>query len=393
MAGIPSNNINLLSAAFGLMIIFIGCSSQEGSNTVNGFIFDATSLDESDVDQTIDLGVRVDGMLNSSISVTYEMKDNTAKAGTDYVKSGGTIVFSPGSEQANLPLQLIGDTAFELPEDFDILLTYEGQVITYEIAIVDNDTIPAALEDQDGFYTPAEYVSMTKVWSDEFDGTALDMNNWTYELGDGCDAGLCGWGNNELENYTSDATNLSLANGMMTITATEQGGVFNSARIITKGKHEFTFGRIDIRAKLPEGQGIWPAIWMLGANIDQVGWPASGEIDIMELIGNLPSTVHGTVHYDDGGYKTTTGASSLDFQKFSDKFHVFSIVWTKDKITWYVDNKSYKSFSRSDNGGYPFNSPFFFIMNVAVGGNWPGSPDSTTVFPQKMIVDYVRVFQ
>lgn len=176
------------------------------------------------------------------------------------------------------------------------------------------------------------------------------------------------------------------------------GSNYTSSRLITRGKREFRYGRIDIRAVLPEGRGLWPALWMLGRNITQVGWPACGEIDIMELIGSNPGRVLGTVHFGNstaqrqfvGGSKTLPSG-----KKFSEEFHVFSLIWEQNRIRWLVDDEEYFEFTPAQSGGgpYPFNNHFFFIFNVAVGGTLPGSPDATTVFPQRMIVDYIRVFQ
>ena len=167
--------------------------------------------------------------------------------------------------------------------------------------------------------------------------------------------------------------------------------------MITKNKQVFTYGRIDIRAKVPTGKGIWPALWMLGNNIDQAGWPACGEMDIMELVGQEPNKVHGTLHW---GANTTLHASKeagyvLPSGTFDQQFHVFSMVWIKDQVQIYIDDILYNTITTSNTAGsnYPFNSNFFFIFNVAVGGTWPGPPDANTVFPQRMIVDYVRVFQ
>ena len=159
----------------------------------------------------------------------------------------------------------------------------------------------------------------------------------------------------------------------------------------------FKFGRIDIRAKLPVGKGMWPALWMLGTNISSVGWPACGEIDNMELIGTKPSTVYGTLHWSNAGGSHASKGSDFELPSgdFSNQFHVFSIVWAENNIQWYVDDQKYLDISISDvgAGNYPFNMSQFFIFNVAVGGNWPGSPDNTTEFPQRMFVDYIRVFQ
>jgi beta-glucanase (GH16 family) len=172
---------------------------------------------------------------------------------------------------------------------------------------------------------------------------------------------------------------------------------YTSARIISKDKKIFTYGRIDMRAKLPKGQGLWPALWMLGNNISQTAWPACGEIDIMELLGQNSQMVYGTAHWGIAGQGSTHhgGSYTLSSGDFSGSFHVFSLEWDASKLTFLVDDVSYYTVNKADVvvGTYPFDKPFFFIMNVAVGGNWPGNPNSSTTFPQRMIVDYVRVFQ
>ena len=230
-------------------------------------------------------------------------------------------------------------------------------------------------------------------WADEFNGAELSSANWNYDLGNGCAVGICGWGNGEKQEYTNDQANIKLDNGKLVITATSQNTAYRSARINSKGKQSTALGRIDIRARLPKGKGIWPALWMLGTNIDQNPWPACGELDIMEMVGNDPTKVFGTVHYNNNGYVKSDGFLKLSTGDFSDKFHVFSVLWDLDIIIWYVDNQPFKTFRRSPGSVYPFNNPFYFVLNVAVGGQWPGDPDGTTVFPQQMTVDYIRVFR
>ncbi len=268
----------------------------------------------------------------------------------------------------------------------DFITTTES--VTVEIGSDNNPGIPA-----DGYTTPESYPGMTLVWQDEFNGNSLNTNDWTYETGAG------GWGNNELQYYRSE--NTTVADGYLTITAKKEsfsGSEYTSSRLITKGKKSFEYGRIDIRAMLPEGQGLWPALWMLGANFNSVGWPKCGEIDIMEMIGGSgrEKTVYGTLHWDNNGAHACTCEKpgySLASGTFADKFHVFSMVWTSTKITWYVDDVKFNEIDITPAGLSEFHEQFFFIFNVAVGGNWPGAPDSGTVFPQKMVVDYVRVFQ
>lgn len=245
-----------------------------------------------------------------------------------------------------------------------------------------------------GYSTPDNYDGMTLVWQDEFDGETLNLEDWTFERGTGSN----GWGNNELQFYREE--NTSLQDGYLIITAKEEdyeGREYTSSRIVTQEKQSFQYGRIDIRAALPKGQGIWPALWMLGESFSTVSWPACGEIDIMEMIGGgegRDSRVHGTIHWDNAGSYASYGQSvTLANGIFSDKFHVFSIVWDETSITWYLDDVQFNVVDITPENLSEFQEEFFLIFNVAIGGNWPGSPDATTVFPQRMIVDYVRVFQ
>lgn len=244
-----------------------------------------------------------------------------------------------------------------------------------------------------GATSPTSYPGMTLVWEDDFEGNSLDIANWSHETGTGNN----GWGNNELQYYRSQ--NTSVERGHLIITAKQEsfgGSQYTSSRIVSKNKKQFRYGRVDIRAVTPRGQGMWPALWMLGSNFEEVGWPACGEIDIMEMVGGQgrENTVHGTVHWqNDGSHAEFGGSYKIPSGTLADKFHVFSIEWTASKITWYIDNQKYHEIDTTPAQLDEFRRSFFFIMNVAVGGNWPGSPDNTTVFPQHMIVDYIRVFQ
>ena len=229
------------------------------------------------------------------------------------------------------------------------------------------------------------------VWSDEFNGSAIDQSKWGYDLGGG------GWGNNELQAYTNSNNNAFVSGGNLTIVARrEQSGnnAYTSARMLTKGKQTFVFGRTDIRAKIPKGKGIWPAIWMLGADIDQNNWPKCGEIDIMELRGSRPTELLSTMHFGDPN-RVLRGTTSIQPVDLSADFHIYSAVRSKDQIRFFIDGTQYFTFSSSDVGSspYPFNNPFFMILNVAVGGDFDGNPDASTTFPQQMLVDYVKHFQ
>jgi beta-glucanase (GH16 family) len=242
----------------------------------------------------------------------------------------------------------------------------------------------------------------TLVWSDEFNGSSLDDTKWTPQIGDGCDISpdLCGWGNNELQWY--QAENATVANGLLTIEArVEAGGRgrnFTSARLRTINKGDWRYGRFEARARLPEGQGMWPAIWML-PTVNRYGeWAASGEIDIMELVGHQPGRVHGTIHYGGTfpGNRSTGDYIDLPRGSFADEFHTFAVEWEEGEIRWYMDGQLYQTLTSWNSTGGPFPAPFdqefHLILNVAVGGNWPGPPDATTVFPQVMEVDWVRVY-
>lgn len=235
------------------------------------------------------------------------------------------------------------------------------------------------------------------IMEDNFDTDGvLNTNLWSYDIGIG--PGNDGWGNNELQYYTDRPENIVVENGMLKITALQGsylGSSYTSAKIITKGKFEKKYGRIEARIKMPWGKGLWPAFWMLGSNIDEVSWPQCGEIDIMEYLGDAPTKILGTVHGP--GYEGANSISKNYFltnSRFDTEFHVFGIEWDENYINFYVDNVLYNQITPTDvPGEWVFNESFYLILNVAVGGNLPGSPNAQTTFPQEMLVDYVRVYE
>jgi beta-glucanase (GH16 family) len=243
--------------------------------------------------------------------------------------------------------------------------------------------------DATGYMSPTYWSGYNLVWSDEFNEDTIDKSNW------GNNTGATGWGNNELEDYTD--TNAYIQNGDLVIEARRQitgtDTTYTSARMITEGKREFQYGRIDIRAKLPVAQGLWPALWMLTNDYTT----AYGETDIMELVGSDPATIWGSVHWPlaDGTTGTISNPYTLTSGDFSQEFHVFSLIWTADNMQFLVDGVSYMTVSNTSisSGTWTLDTPQFFIFNLAVGGNWPGTPPAATVFPQRLLVDYVRVFQ
>ena len=231
--------------------------------------------------------------------------------------------------------------------------------------------------------------------SEEFDTEgAPNSELWSYDIG----TGENGWGNNEFQYYTDRTENVTVQNGILIITAKKEefnGSSYTSARLVTKGKFEQAYGRFEARMRLPYGQGIWPAFWLLGANIDEVSWPNCGEIDIMEYRGQNPTTLIGTVHGP--GYSAGQSISksyNLENDRFDTGFHIFGIEWGPDYINYYVDDVLYNQITPDDvTGEWVFNQPFYIIINMAVGGNFVGSPNTETTFPQTLLVDYVRVYK
>ncbi|WP_026778156.1 family 16 glycosylhydrolase [Polaribacter sp. Hel_I_88] len=243
------------------------------------------------------------------------------------------------------------------------------------------------------------------VWQDEFDTDGSpDAANWNLLTGDGTAQGIPGWGNNELQNYTARTENVTVQNGVLIITAQQEnfeGKSYTSARITTKGKLDQKYGRFEARIKLPTGKGIFPAFWLLGDDENgSLVWPQIGEIDIMEYLGDEPTTVFGTIHGPGfSGANSITKQYEIANDRFDNGFHIFGVEWSPNSINWYVDGDLYQSLTPADvseetngSGEWVFNRPFHIILNVAVGGNLPGSPNENTIFPQRMLVDYVRVY-
>jgi beta-glucanase (GH16 family) len=260
-------------------------------------------------------------------------------------------------------------------------------------------TPEATAEGQTDIYMPEAVEDIpegwTLVWNDEFSGTEIDRSKWGFDTGGG------GFGNNEQQFYTDKPENVYLEDNNLVIQALEgryMGAYYTSTKLQTLVLGEWQYGRIDIRARLPIGQGIWPAFWMLPARGNYGSWPSGGEIDIMEYLGHEPQTVHGTLHYGASGDHQFSGTSyTLEEGSFADDYHIFSIIWEAESIRWFVDGIEYQEQTEWYTGiadyPAPFDQKFYLIINLAVGGNWPGYPDETTVFPQRMMVDYVRLYQ
>ncbi len=229
------------------------------------------------------------------------------------------------------------------------------------------------------------------VWEENFNSKKLNEKVWNYEIGNGC-PNICGWGNNERQYYTK--SNHTVSKGNLTITAKKEGDKYTSTRITTSGKKEFQYGRIEARAKLPAGQGIWPAFWMLGSNIKTVGWPKCGEIDILEYIGKEPHQVYTTLHtqsnHGDNGSSKKTNIPDIEIG-----YHIFAVEWTKEKMDFFVNDLLVFTYSPEvkDENNWPFNQPCYLIVNMAVGGNFGGPEVDDSIFPQQYMIDYIRVYQ
>lgn len=242
------------------------------------------------------------------------------------------------------------------------------------------------------------------LWADEFEGpagAAPDQGRWRQEIGGG------GWGNGELQYYTGSTANAATdGNGNLAITAREESlpgarchyGTcrYTSARLLTEGRFSHAYGRFEARLKVPQGRGFWPAFWMLGDNVFTDGWPLSGEIDVMENVGQEPGTISGSLHGPGySGVRSLSGVHELPAGRaVGENFHVFTVDWEPDRITWYMDGVKYSTKSRAETpGSWVFDHKFFLLLNLAVGGHWPGPPDGATSFPQSLLVDYVRVYE
>jgi hypothetical protein len=370
------NNLFLISTIILQLLILSSCKKEQDTLNIPKITFSSLvfPIVEDDPVASVSLPIILSNVCDKVVSIDYVTVDSTAIAGKDYsAVISGNLSFQPGETSKVINVNILSDTAQKQDVFFKVVFSNPmNGVLTSSSMIIKIINV--------------DYANLA--WSDEFNAGPLNTATWNYEQGAG------GWGNNELQNYTNSINNVHIDSGYLHITALNPSGTsYTSGRITTQGKKEFTYLKVDIRAKLPEGKGMWPALWMLGKNFSSVGWPSCGEIDIMELVGNAPSIVHGSLHWNDNGHVSRTSSYTLSYGKFSSGFHIFSLVWTPNRLKWLVDNQQYFSLSRSAISAFPFNLPQFFIFNVAVGGNWPGSPDQTTVFPQHMMVDYIRVYQ
>ena len=395
------------SGAISLLVIvlltvynsLLSCGKKDTGNPVpaiSATITDVTQ-DRTTGSSVFRFSVSLNKPATGPVTIHYTTAAGTALENTDFIPASGTLTIAAAEQQKTIDITVTADSLRKADQDFFVKLdnpqncSIERNKATGTIVNRNGLYFPV---NNTGYSTPVSYPGYALAWADEFNTSVLNPNTWTFESGNNN-----GWGNSELEYYTDRPQNVFVSQGNLVLEArAEAYNLFNftSTRMVTKNKKVFKFGRIDIRAKMPTGKGVWPALWMLGNNIDQVNWPACGEIDILELLGQESNKIYGTMHWGTSSATHASYGSSyvLNTGTFDQQFHVYSIIWTQNNIKVLVDDIQFVSFSAANvSGNYPFNNDFFFIFNIAVGGSWPGSPDNSTVFPQRMIVDYVRVFQ
>ncbi|MEO6613275.1 MAG: family 16 glycosylhydrolase [Chitinophagaceae bacterium] len=390
---------------FLLLTVFSNCN-KKGSSPAPAPVLSKISIDDiahpegNTATTSFIFTISLDRASAQNVSVTYATSEGFARINTDFISSTQTVTFLPNELQKTISITVIGDDIKEGDDDFNVLLSGAVNGVIYKgtgKAVIENDDSRVDFTTT-GYDAPTSYPGYALAWADEFNGTSLNLSDWSFENGDGC-PGNCGWGNNELEYYTGRPDNLFFQDGKLIIEAKKEnysGKSYTSSKILTRGKKIFKYARIDIRAKLPKGKGIWPAFWLLPQSNIFGGWPRSGEIDLMEMIGNEPNKSYGTLHFGPGPGSTQLGRNyTLPSGIFNDEFHVFSLVWKQNQLQWLIDGTLYSTYTNADFGAnnYPFNEDFFLIFNMAVGGNWPGNPDATSYYPQWLIVDYVRVYQ
>jgi len=395
--------INFLRLPVILLSLFIFACSKGGSGdsppapSVPAASINSISEIRSPDGSVFQFTVSLSSAPKSDVTVHFATTQGSAIENKDYTATTGTLTIASGTTSGKIDVQIIGDSLRKENQTFYVQLdapqncTLKTSKGTGTIVNTDGLYYPV---DNAGYSTPATYPGYTLAWADEFSASSVNQTNWTFETGNNN-----GWGNNELENYSGRTQNAFTSQGNLIIEARQEnynGSQYTSARMITKNKKVFKYGRVDIRAKMPSTKGIWPALWMLGNNIDLINWPACGEIDILELLGHEPNKIYSTLHWGTTAAVHDSKGSNyiLPSGSFDQQFHVYSMDWEENSVKMYIDDQLFFTGNGSNISGInTFNNDFFFIFNIAVGGNWPGAPDATTVFPQRMVVDYIRVFQ
>jgi beta-glucanase (GH16 family) len=372
-----------------LLAVAVGCDKKSTAPLIESYL-KADGNWAGSTDQNEKISFRIDTSAVKAFSIWIQIQSEIVVIRLDAdpgqpIATASRNAFSFSRSGLNVTAEILSDTTCEG--------TFEYGGISGQWSCVKGDSVR-----EDGFQTPEGW---RMVWHDEFDDHDIDSAKWGYEVNGK------GGGNNELQYYTDRGDNAFIENDALVIqalkeqyTGTDGTRNYTSARIRTKNKGDWKYGRFDIRAKLPFGQGLWPAIWMMPTDAVYGSWPSSGEIDIMEELGQEPNKVYQTLHFGGPGAHSQTGGSYvLKSGDFSDDFHLYTLEWDSTAMRWFVDDtmvqikKVDSWYTTAAPRPAPFNQRFYMILNLAVGGNWPKSPNATTAFPQRLTVDYVRVFQ
>ncbi|WP_407450740.1 glycoside hydrolase family 16 protein [Fibrobacter sp.] len=373
---------SLFSLCAGVALFTAACSSDSSSNAENAEISEQTTPSgESPITEPTSSSTDVPATVSSSSNNA----SGDANSSSETATSSAATSSATSSTDANSSAESSSATNVSSSGDAE---SSANDIASSSSGITSSENISSESNPGESKF----------LWHDEFDGDNIDTDKWTFEIG----TGASGWGNNEWEYYTDRKENAYIKDGILHIRANKEdyeGSKYTSARMITKGKFSFTYGTVEARIALPVGKGIWPAFWLLGQNIDAVSWPACGEIDIIETV-NSENIVYGTNHWANGSEYATYGNNTGNYrdQKFEldvTQFHNYKFTWDEKYIRMFVDDFMYHEILIENNTGdtEEFHKPFFFILNVAVAGNWPGFEVDDSQFPNEMLVDYIRVTQ
>ncbi len=394
----PKFGISFITAAVACAIL-TSCSSDSNSTG-------PTSVPQDSAIETPESSNSVTGSIESSSSVVANSSSSVAPDDVPGVPNISSSSVIPGSSSSVIPSSsssvIPSSSSSVIPSNSEGSCSSEASPTCNTTVAESSSSSIAAPNDTTGD-TPADPAAF---WSEDFQGDVLDLSTWSYEIG----TGEWGWGNNEQQYYTDRTENVYVKDGYLHIRAaleTDAAAIadkfenrkYTSARIVTKGKFDFAYGTVEARIALPVGKGIWPAFWMLGANIDDASWPLCGEVDIIEAV-NDENVVYGTHHWEHEGQHAEYGNSTKEYYGTSypmdiTEFHIYKTVWNEKSIAMYVDDFKYQEIGIEDASGDmgTFHKNFFFILNVAVGGQWPGFDIDDTQFPNEMVVDYIRVYK